>query len=149
MTVLADLFIISFSITEPRVTCKGSITDRGHICVTERYVNTMATRSLHMPPFYSYFRPHRFSQWDDADVSTSDAVAGCPTPSACNAQAVTIFVKKDNNISSTKTDTESARSVPCVQSKDLLYVISKLCIRHLVIKWAFPFSAYVSLWTSG
>ena len=29
------------------------------------------------------------------------------------------------------------------------YVIAKLCIGHLVIKWAVPFLAYLSLWTSG
>jgi hypothetical protein len=52
MTVLVDLFIISFSITGPRVTCIGSITDRGQICVTERYVNTVTTRSLYMTPSY-------------------------------------------------------------------------------------------------
>ena len=109
MTVLVDLFIISFSVTELRVKCIGSITDSRHICVTERYVNTMATSSLHMPP--SYFRPQRFSQSDDADVSNSDTVAGYPTPSACNAQAVTICIKNNTN---NTTDIESARSVSCV-----------------------------------
>jgi hypothetical protein len=103
MVVLVDLFIISLSVTVPRHTSLGNVTESRHICVTERYVNPKATCSLHMPP--SYFRPHRYSERDDADVSISHTVPKYPLP----VHDAEIFFIKGSKRSSTKIDTESAR----------------------------------------
>ena len=121
MTVLMDLFIISFSFTEPRNTCIGNVTDSRHICVTERCVDTVLTRPLHLPP--SYFRPRHYSQSDDTDVSTSGTVARHPPPTACNAQAVKIFFKKDSKTNSKKLTMSHLNQCP-VSNPRMYYMLA-------------------------